>query len=247
MFEETSRQEAFSRWLRTHVRKAWRPRTEFGRGQLVDSRYGGVPWLAPGESWPACAHCRRPLQLLLQLNLAHLPEPEGTGLVQLFYCTNREAGCEDLCEAHLPFSAASLVRLVYPESAGAEVVARQPREGCTPFSERRIVGWRELPSELPWFDEAWDLLENRGTKVDELWQEGLEELPDPSQGDKLGGWPRWISDVDYPHCPRCSIPMELFFQLAGDHLPLRFGDDGCGWLTRCPDHPAELAFGWTSY
>ena len=247
MFEEISHRDALQRWQRTYARKAWRPRTEFGRGQLCDSRYGGLPWLAPGENWPLCGHCRRPLQLLLQLNLAQLPEPEGSGLVQLFYCTNRETGCEDLCEAHRPFSAACLARLVYPDDLAGKGVPRQPREGCTPYSERSIVGWRELPAELPWFDEAWDLLEVKGTKVDEFWQEGLDEMPDPSQGDKLGGWPRWILDVDYPICPRCQGTMELFFQLAGDHLPLRFGDDGCGWLSRCPDHPDELAFAWESY
>lgn len=247
MFEETSRKESILRWTRTYSRKAWRPRTEFGRGPLCGSRYGGIPWLSPGEQWPACGNCRRPLQLLLQLNLADLPEPEGTGLIQLFYCTNREAGCEELCEADRPFSPASAIRLVYPESVSGPVQARQPREGCTPFSERMITGWRELPPELPWFDEAWDLLENAGTRVDELWQEGLDEMPDPAQGDKFGGWPRWIRDVGYPGCPRCACPMELMFQLAGDHLPLRFGDDGCAWITRCPDHPDQLAFGWESY
>lgn len=245
MFEET-RQEAFARWQRTYARKAWRPKADFGRGTACDSRYGGVPWLAQGESWPACQHCRRPLQLLLQLNLAHLPEPEGTGLIQLFYCTNRETGCEDVCEAHLPFSAATLVRLVYPESS-APVSVRVPRDGRTPYSERLITGWRELGPELPWFDEAWDLLEARQTPIDPFWQDSLDEMADPAQGDKLGGWPRWIRNVDYPECPRCHTNMELFFQLANDHLPLRFGDEGCGWLTRCPDHPDELAFSWESY
>lgn len=247
MHEETSRQETFARWQRTYSRKAWRPRTEFGRGEATDSRYGGTPWLASGESWPVCGHCRRPFQLLLQLNLGHLPEPEGQGLIQLFYCTNREAGCEDLCEAHRPESPANLIRLVYPQLEARPAPLRQLREGLVHFTERRIVGWRELPPELPWFDEAWDLLEAHGTQVDEIWQEELDIMPDPAQGDKFGGWPRWIRDVDYPHCPKCGCQQELMFQLAGDHLPLRFGDDGCAWITRCPDHPDQLAFGWADY
>jgi hypothetical protein len=39
--------------------------------------------------------------------------------------------------------------------------------------------------------------------------------------------------------------MELLFQLdSEDHVPFMFGDAGCGHLTRCPEHPDVVTFGW---
>ncbi|MGV3523312.1 MAG: DUF1963 domain-containing protein [Candidatus Sericytochromatia bacterium] len=231
----------FSRWLRLHTRKAWSPRTDSVPAALTASKFGGRPWLAYGEEWPTCPHCRRRLSLLLQINLSELPEPEGSGLIQLFYCTNREAGCEEIGEAWQAFSPVVCARLVYPESSAPAICSDRDLPG---FHERVITQWRELTGEPPHFDEAWERLEAWGITVDDVWQDGLEALSEPHPGDKLGGWPHWQRQIDYPHCPRCGAEMEMFFQLAGDHLPLRFGDDGCGWLTRCPDHPDVLAFGW---
>jgi hypothetical protein len=40
----------------------------------------------------------------------------------------------------------------------------------------------------------------------------------------------------------------MIFQLEShQNLWYMFGDDGCGHITGCPDHPDELAFTWSSY
>src|SRR6476661_8492276 len=79
-------------WLERHTRPAWRPVADESDSLSTASRFGGLPWLKPGEDWPSCTTCGEPLQFFLQLDLGTLP-PElhgrfGAGLLQLFYCTN---------------------------------------------------------------------------------------------------------------------------------------------------------------
>ena len=70
----------------------------------------------------------------------------------------------------------------------------------------------------------------------------------PHQNDKLLGWPSWPQYADYPRCRACGRELWLIFQLESDqNLRYMFGDDGCGHITGCPDHPDELAFMWSSY
>src|SRR6476661_8618944 len=103
--------EAMRPWLERHTRPTWRPIVEEADSPPTASRFGGLPWLAPGEDWPSCTTCDQPLQFFLQIDLARLP-PElddqfGTGLLQLFYCTN------DACSAaHWEaFTSGKLVRI----------------------------------------------------------------------------------------------------------------------------------------
>lgn len=57
-------------------------------------------------------------------------------------------------------------------------------------------------------------------------------------GDELGGWPHWVQGIEYPGCPQCGCRMELVFQLDSmDNVTHRFGDEGIGHITQCPDHP----------
>ena len=70
----------------------------------------------------------------------------------------------------------------------------------------------------------------------------------PHQRDKLLGWPSWPQYVDYPSCRACGRELWLVFQLESDqNLWYMFGDEGCGHITCCPDHPEELAFLRSSY
>src|SRR5262249_35323429 len=77
-------------WLESHRRHAWLPLCEDGDGPAVASKFAGTPWLAPGERWPHCGSCGRPMDLFLQLDLSGLPRELGGrfggGLLQFFYC-----------------------------------------------------------------------------------------------------------------------------------------------------------------
>lgn len=79
-------------------RTAWKPITVKGDSNLAVSKFAGKPWINPGDSYPMCEYCQTPLRFFLQLNLSQLPESLnrqfGDGLLQLFYCTNSESGCD---------------------------------------------------------------------------------------------------------------------------------------------------------
>ena len=72
-----------------------------------------------------------------------------------------------------------------------------------------------------------------------------EQIFNPHNRDKLGGWPHWIQGVEYPDCPQCNTRMQLVFQIdSNDNVPHMFGDVGCGHITQCPTHKDVVTFGW---
>jgi predicted DNA-binding WGR domain protein len=62
-------------FLEKHGRIGYVPELEAGAGDILDSRFGGLPALDPNESAPACRACSRPMTLLVQLRHDALPSP----------------------------------------------------------------------------------------------------------------------------------------------------------------------------
>ncbi len=223
-------------------RSAWTPITVEGDGPLVASKFSGRPWLAADETWPTCTNCGEPMQFFLQLNLDHFPGSlqgkHGSGLLQLFYCINKESSCEMYCDAFFPFAKSELVRLVQPQNDGT--VAEASLDIASQFPPRRIIRWKEV-KDYPHPEEA---TEFDVTLTDAEWDE-LDEAELPQRGDKLAGWPAWVQGVEYPECPKCKGRMRLVFQIdSNDNLPYDFGDVGTGHITQCEEHKDVLAFGW---
>lgn len=222
-------------------RKAWKPVTEAGDGDLKASKFSGIPWLGQGESWPDCECCQKPMQLFLQLNLATLPQDLakkfGKGLIQLFYCI--DSNCEDSEESYLGNDTSMRVRLLSPDGDSASP-SESPCEDA--FPPRLIRSWAPLPTEYPNFEE---LSVCHGIEVDEDLLDELEDVAFSYDGDKLYGWPSWVQGVEYGECEICSQQMELVFQIGSeDNLPYMFGDCGIGHISQCPSHPDQFKFGW---
>jgi hypothetical protein len=181
----------------------------------------------------------------LQLDVDALPTEIagqlGSGLLQMFYCVSR-ANCPRRDQAWLdPFAPCQLLRRIGTATGGPPSVVPKFDWEIPP---RRITGWEPVDdypdrTELPdlGIDEEEDALEAMSDR-------GLE----PRQNDKLLGWPSWPQYVDYPRCRICNRELWQVFSLESNHnLQYMFGDDGCGHVTCCPDHPDELAFQWSSY
>jgi hypothetical protein len=154
--------------LAPHRRSAWLPEVVDGDGPPDGSRLGGAPWLRPGEAWPACGSCGRPMQLFVQLNARDLPPPaagalEG-GLLQFFYCTSDEESCVVDAEPWAPFSPTALVRLVARDDLGGGAAA-VPQAGTYPA--KRIVSWTES-QDYPSFEEADELVGLSDAECDAL-------------------------------------------------------------------------------
>jgi uncharacterized protein YwqG len=252
--------EKLKPWLARHLRPAWRPVTEDGDGPPTASKFCGTAWTGPDAPWPGCGHCKKPLQLFLQLDLGSLPEELGgrfgAGLLQLFYCTRDE------CQGYggwEPFADdLSRVRVVHPSGLCLNTPAPR-QEGH--FPTKRIVGWErflDLPDpeeheELGLkytydFDAGTLRLECPGLDFD--LTNPMKDCPPESlaiseTGDKLAGWPAWVQGVEYPHCPRCGKRIAHVFQVdSEDNIPFMFGDAGRGHITQCLDHKEVVAFGW---
>ena len=258
--------EQLEPWIREHLRPSFKPITQEGDGDPGDSKFAGKPWLAAGEAWPVCGTCKRPLMLFLQLDLAALPQALpgkfGEGLLQLFYCTGDRVRACDAIDGWQPFSTtAKLTRIIQPEGEPQPVEMPQWHY---PFPPKTIVGWEEM-ADHPHPQEHAQL----GVTYEYDWENGkasvacapldltFEDIEDDylaehisaaQAGDKLAGWPLWIQDVEYPHCPICHNRMELVFQLdSEDNLPFMFGDAGVGHITQCAEHKDMVAFGWACH
>lgn len=259
--------ELLQPWVARHRRPAWRPVLRAGDGPVTASKMSGKPLLLQDEDWPHCASCKRPLQLFFQLNLDRLPKevgkPFGSGLLQLFYC--RGAG-ERTCESDdgwEPFSTTcKRVRVIQPPPRPRP---RKPPEDLRAFEPKIIVGWEKFVDEPKWaeheelgLDYEYDFKKktmrvicqkpkftSSPLDIDDDIATRLSEQCDG--GDKLGGWPNWIQNVEYPNCPRCGKPMQFVFQLTGDALPFMFGDMGIGYITQCKRHKSVVAFGWACH
>jgi hypothetical protein len=179
----------------------------------------------------------------VQLSASDLPaaagRPFGEGLLQLFYCTSSRPHCEVDAQAFFPFSRAVIVRVVPPSNVDPSH-AISPGEAAA-FPCRAIVGWRE-EIDYPNREEQ----EALGALLESAAIDGLARTF-PRSGDKLLGWPLWGQGIEYPKCPDCGDVMEYVFQIdSQDNIPYRFGDGGCGHVSRCARHPERLAFGWAS-
>lgn len=221
-------------------RSCWKPVVVAEAGGAASSKFAGSIGVRPGEAWPLCRSCGKPIQLFLQINTTELPDgfshPWGNSLFQFFYCVNSEPCCEVDCDAWQAFSTSTLFRVVPLAEATAIC---EPPEGS--FPPKRIASW-EAADDLP----GWEELESAGFSEVEL--EEIGNLGFPREGDKLGGWPYWVQSVEYPDCPVCKQPMQLVFQIDSEvNVPYMFGDAGCGHVTVCPQHPDQIAFAWACH
>lgn len=215
------------------ARPAWSPLlgATDRNGEPGASRFGGLPWLRADEPWPGCADCAAPLTFFVQLDLAGVPKQArdlGTGLLQLFHCT--------ACNPYRAFSGGHLVRIV---AAADQASAPTPPDGVLLFPEQPIAGWARAVKDYPYreADESELLPEERAVVF------GLNR-----QGDKLGGWPNWVQDPEYPNCPRGDHRMtQPVLQIdSGRGVPHVWGDNGAGYIVQCPTHRDQVAFLWQS-
>ncbi|MDF1660230.1 MAG: DUF1963 domain-containing protein [Planctomycetota bacterium] len=252
-------------WVELNQRSAWIPEIEAGEGRRVDSKYGGLPWLKDENDWPDCGSCQRPLQFIFQLNLSELPEKLsdrfGAGLLQLFYCQYLEADdCDsDFLDASLAFvDLAKHSRIVHPDGDGFQgshsqlipaqrIVAWQDTLDYPRPAEHERLGlsysydWdnEQIRIECPRFDLVLDHLP--------IQENYPEAICDSLHHDKLGGWPAWIQNANYPRCPQCHEAMQFVYQVSSHGpLPIKFGENGCGYLTQCPKHKDIVTFSWDS-
>lgn len=214
-------------------RPAWLPRIVDVDGSPTESKFGGTPFIASGETWPRCVVCGDWLQLALQLAAHDLP-PElrdsFAGTLQAFFCTSES------CRPAEPFSPTTVVRLIEP--SGSPAFAAPPFDEA--FLGRRIVGWQEAP-DYPTADE----LETLGVRLADGPEIGGEFFFSVAK-DKLMGWPGWTQYPSYAKCPKCGNALRALAQIVSEgSVPFMFGDAGTAWVWQCHEHLDVLTFYYT--
>ena len=241
---EESLLASLRRLRRPLQRTAWAPRlVPFEGDSHRGSRYGGLPALQAGESWPRCQACQSRMQLVVQIEGQHLPEALheqiGPGVFQFFYCI-RDA-CS-VAEAWAPYAGNSLARQI--EATDLVAPAADDRPESSPYSVFQVEDWHPLPDHPDWaetpeeeqeplsYAEDWleivegsersEGLQQRYSRLFEHFQVGPGQLPEVVSllqnhpGDKLFGWPRWTQGVEYPACQKCGQTMEMVLQVNND-------------------------------
>lgn len=220
-----------------YQRWAWKPTLKrVSQSSPYDSKFGGTPYLLEGESTsPPCQNCHLPMSLILQIHLSRLPLHRQTGVLQLFYCRNVEARCELVAGGGDPFSPISIVRLV-------PLTQHKQPTFSHDTATQLIIGWQKFPDFPTWIESHKFEFDIHETAWDEVESAKFEAC---HTHDKLGGWPAWFNQPEYPRCPICHAQMQLIFQLASSQgTDYVFGKMGRGWITRCAEHQDQVTFSW---
>ena len=198
--------------LKPYARDSFKPRTRSGAGEPRGSRFGGDPWLAQGESWPM--HGEVPAQFLFQIDLEQLPTDVGRGLLRVFLRPEGGFRPDDTTCLHTTADEGAVV-------AGSE-----------PLPARRITGFNKPKSDLPG-EEARGLV-----TLDPAEVEHLRSMA--AAGDKVGGWPHWIQDEEYPKgFGRFVLQVD-----TGGALAFSYADSGIGVLLQHDDDPTRFRMVW---
>ena len=191
-----------------------------GKAGVQESSLGGPLLWPAGEAWPVCAaedhedETDRPVPMVAVLqvyrrDVPELPFPDGTDLLQVLWCP----GLHELDYGPLP-----TVRWRAADSVTGpliEVPAVEPGADavCEDYLPEPCVVSPERVSEYP---DGWELDEDLRARVmrwaEEQGWEYFYHLG-AAPGTKVGGWPNWIQDPEYPEC-ECGRPMTHLLTIA---------------------------------
>lgn len=211
-------------------------------GQRVSSLGGPLLWPRE-EPWPSCddaGHTRWhlavgvppgtagqaiPMVPVLQLfarDVPELPFPDGTDVCQVLWCPAEHGWAMDpIARVRWRDSMAVRDELIDPPAPGPDL-------GFQEYRPRPCMLHPERVDELP---DAWEIDEDLRDRV-EAWAEErgwsyfyhLSAAP----GTKVGGWPDWIQDPQYPDCA-CGRQMSHLLTVASCEW------DGESWRRWLPE------------
>lgn len=222
--------------LAPYARTTTRLHPRRGAPNVFMSSMGGKPLWPADEAWPMCpgSHfgtydeepvAAVPLLQLYQRDVAQLPFPDGTDVLQVLWCPREHPMTE---------SGGPRTTLVWrATSAVADVIAEIPQSvehcpdylptPCVLHPEPGVVEYPAREGDLP---EGWD------------WDR-LDDFEDRSgwkafstlftaSGTKVGGWPHYCQESYWPDCLACGERMEHLLTVDDSEW------DGDGWVRWIP-------------
>jgi Domain of unknown function (DUF1963) len=144
--------------------------------------------------------------------------------------------CSSECQGWDAFSKCQIARIVQPIGTPKNFELSKTENSLEP---KLIIGWTEV-DDYPYFTEI-DIDDLVEIELDEEEEESIQDdLIDLHQyDDKLGGWPTWMRDPEFPNCPTCARLMDRFiFQLGSDDYSVL----DRGYIVQCSEHKEQVAF-----
>ncbi|WP_063734186.1 hypothetical protein [Streptomyces virginiae] len=243
-------------------RQAVRLHPRAGSPSWRDSSIGGPRRWPDREPWPLCPeHRGSPMAPIVQLYAADalgvVEFPPACDLLQVLWCPRAHDGRWVLPEVHW-------------RAAGAVGTVREapPLPAGTPYGHvpKPCVVHPELITEYPSWDlpyPLWDALEPRFAQVEAETGWDYQYHLSTAPGTKLGGYPGWGQDPQWPDCSGCGKPMDHLLTVASseadaawtpfedegvryESADLMLGDMGGIYLFECrscPGRPVKDRFG----
>ncbi|MFC0435675.1 GNAT family N-acetyltransferase [Kutzneria buriramensis] len=216
--------------LAAYRRDAVRLHPRRGRPSAWESSMGG-PMVWPAEPWPHCATHEAPLVPILQIferQVPELPFPHGTDVLQVLWCAFDH-----------PDTWTVRTEIFWRDSAGlGPVTPPMPLWADEDYLPAPCVLHPERVVDYPSWDlpsAVWDVLEPRLTQLEMETGWSYQHHLSVSPGVKVGGYPTWTQEADWPGCPGCSNPMAHLLTVGSAEF------DGGSWQTWLPveDTPAS--------
>lgn len=170
-----------------------------------ETRFGGLPSVVGGFTWPTCASCGGNLQFQAQIRAPGAPH-----LLLVFMCANHPGECDQFLadgggNAVIAVPAAALHHAAPPDTGET---LRATRHGAR-IQQVRAQDYAQARA-------AWG-----GRRRDVLGQ--------------IGGAAEWLQADATPRCSHCQAPMDFVAQLESgpDHATEMNFAGGCGYLFEC--------------
>lgn len=216
-------------------RQALRLHPRAGSPTRRDSSVGGPLSWPEDEAWPVCPeHHRSPMVPVVQLYAADalgiVPFPPGCDLLQVLWCPRDHDGRWVVPEVHW-------------RDADAVGNSREtpplPVENPYGHVPKPCVVHPELVTEYPGWDlpyGLWDALEPRFEQVEAETGWDYQFHLSTAPGTKLGGYPGWSQDPQWPDCSGCRRPMDHLLTVASTEA------DAASRLTWTPVEDQGVAY-----
>ncbi|MGW1545227.1 DUF1963 domain-containing protein [Streptomyces sp. NPDC002309] len=236
--------EALFPELALYRKHAIRLHPRVGDPSARDSSLGGPVLWPRSQPWPLCEddHPRSafsppeqgpiPLVPILQLFAGDVPDlafPNGTNVLQVLWCPfDHEHG-------HVPRP--EIFRWDSSQDDVEPADPPRPVGADSDYLADRCVLHPEPVTDYPNWDlpeEVADALESRFEELEEETGWSYWSHLSVAEGIKVGGYPTWTQEPNWPTCPTCGRRMEHLLTLSSAEF------DGESWLTWLPveDTPA---------
>lgn len=214
----------------------------FTDAQAIAVRLGGSAYAEAGDKAPICSGCGKPLSFIFQFRAAYDEKLKPSGpLLTVFYCFN----CTPIGRPD--------------EEKGQWLVKSHPAPDVAKFVAGIGVNKELVPctcdlrkvSVLP----DYETIEEKFPKIAALCEQidpedpvsayeeiGLETGCEMEPFTSIGGYPIWIQGEGSQVCPVCKKAVELVAQIDSESgVNLMWGDAGCLYIFRCPEHKDAFA------